>query len=697
MRALFFAARADWPRGRDDSVTTRAEAADGSDAFERSALEPQVAAWVSAIPAAAITIAAIVLLGPLLGRWLFPAPHMRFWPQMGEDPNPTQQARFLLSLAAPILLVAITLWLVRRVPRRLASVLRPVAIGTEVLAVVAAVVCFVAQRLQAPQTSTDNLAPVGRVVYFTLPSVVVAVAIAVAVSVGVRSAGVHRRAARWLAESRGRRRGALAAASVMTAVALLPAINSDRSITAAYEAVSYHLQFTYDETMAVVDGRSPLGNFASQYAALWPYGFALAMSIFGSGVLVFTVLVAALTGSMLLALYDVLRHLTRSSAASLALFLPLLATFGFRLHGPAVNRFSLINYFGVMPLRYAGPFLVAWLLTRHLDGARPRRIWPLFLAAGLVALNNVDFGVPALGATIAALVWTHRRRRERGLARALGEGIAGLTAALVLVNLLLLARTGSPADLSLLFRYARIFALGGFAMYPIQPLVGLDLVIFLTYVAAIGTATVRALRGHRDALTGLLAWSGTFGLGAGSYYVGHSISEVLIDTFPAWALSVTLLTLAIIRELGRVRRWPTPAELACLVGLGLLVCSLAQIPLPWQQIQRITASAPPSFSHPDAEFFVAQNAYVGESVLIIAPLGHRIAANLDLKDVEPYTGSRSIFTVEQLEQSLAALRASGGTRVFAERVNTYENYARVLQRRFKVGAEEERMRLWVAR
>jgi hypothetical protein len=450
--------------------------------------------------------------------------------------------------------------------------------------------------------------------------------------------------------------------------------------------------------MAVVNGRSPLGDFVSQYAALWPYGFALAMSLLGSSVLAFTSLVATLTGATLLALYDVLRRLTRSSAAALALFLPLLATFGFRIHGPAVNRFSIVTFFGVMPLRYAGPFLLAWLIARHLDGAWPRRVWPLFLAAGLVVLDNADFGLAALGATIAALVWTQRRSGGRDPRREALEALAGLAAALALVTVLLLARTGAAPHLSLLLRYARLFGLGGFALLPVKPLVGLDLVIFGTYVAAIGTATVRALRGERDALTGLLAWSGVFGLGAGSYYVGHSLSELLIDMFPAWSLAIVLLTLVTVRELARTLRRPSPGQLACLAGFGLLVCSLAQTPAPWSQVRRITAAAPGSFAEATGEYFVSQNAYLHESVLIVGLLGHRIAQTLHLHDVEPFTGSKSVFTVEQLHESLAALRAAGGKRVFVEVRNSYGNLALPLRRAgFRPVSEGEGLVLWLAR
>jgi hypothetical protein len=666
-------------------------------ARQRIALDPIHAAWLAAVPAAAIVVAAVVLLGPALGRLAFPAPTARFWPPVVEEgavrPEHTEQARYLIALTAPLVLAGLTLLLARGAPRALAPRAGALARVAEIATVALLAACFVAQRFQAQQTEGGETRPV---VYFTLASVAAALAIAAALTAAARSPRVRAGFRRRTAETRGRRVGALLVAIVVVAIALLPAINTDASIAQAYEAVIWHLEFTYDETVAVLDGRSPLGDFTTQYAALWPYVLAGGMSLLGDSLLVFTGLMAALTGASLLALFDVLRRVTRSSLAALLLFLPLLATFGFRLHGPAVNRFSLVNYFGVQPLRTAGPFLLAWLVARQLDGARPRRAWPLFLAGGLVVLNNTDFGLAALAATIAALAWTSPRPSRADLRRAALEALGGLLAAYALVAVLLLARTGSLPELGRLTRYARLYAIEGFSMLPIRPLFGVALALFLTHVAAVGVATVRALRSDPDRLlTGLLSWSGVFGLGAGAYYVGHSLSELVIYMLPMWALTVTLLTVTV---LAQAPARPRPAALACLVAFGLLVCSLAQLPAPWQQLQRIRSQNPPAFVRPPGQELVVGHTRPGEHVLIMAPLGHRIAKNLHLDNVAPYSDVRSILTQEQLDESLAALRAAGGTKVFVMTQWAWPGMIAALQRTHRLIAQYAGgMELWLPR
>jgi hypothetical protein len=635
---------------------------DAAELPRRSA--PAVAAWLAVLPSVAIVLLAMLLLGPPLEQLLAPSGEARFWPGIAwlVHPEPLEQARYVIALTGPLVLTAGTIFLVRRWHALSTPMAARAATAVEWLLAAGLALCLLHLRAVRLPRIYDQRGD--RVVYFTLPTLGVAAAIALATVILVRRPVVWGRLAHALRDSRWRVLAAMTLALLLTAITILPAIVTESSVLAANDEFIYHVRFVYDEATAVLDGRSPLGDFAAQYGSLWPYLVAATMGLLGASIGTFTTAMAVLTGTCLLAVFALLRRVTRSALVALALFLPLLATSAYRLHGSSAERFSLVNYFGTMPLRYAGPFLLAWLLARHLDGAWPRRAWPLFVAGGLVAINNGDFGIPALGALGAALLWCEPVTASR--LRMLGrEAVLGLAAAAAAVTLLLLLRTGEAPHPELLFRYARLFAADGFGMLPMRPLFGLSTIVFATFVATIGVATVRALERAPDRLlTGLLAWSGVFGLGAGSYYVGRSIPEVLTNLFPAWALAVTLLTIVVVRGLAaRAGRRPRGLELACLFAFGLLVCSLAQTPSPTTQLNRIASNGSRFFRHPPAEPFAAAHVPRGEPVAMLTELGHRVAFDLGLDDVTPYSGIESIQAEQQLDETLARLRAAGGTKV----------------------------------
>jgi hypothetical protein len=102
-----------------------------------------------------------------------------------------------------------------------------------------------------------------------------------------------------------------------------------------------------------------------------------------------------------------------------------------------------------------------------------------------------------------------------------------------------------------------------------------------------------------------------------------------------------------------------------LVGLGLAACSLAQTPTPWSQLRRLADDTPtPAFHRSSASRFIATRTSGGEQVAILNPAGHRIAYDLGLTNVSPYASTESIVTPRQLADTVGALRAAHGTKVF---------------------------------
>jgi len=650
------------------------------------AYDAATAAWVCAIPCAAVAVAAILVLGPPLGRLLEPARNPYTFLSDAGTPHrePTEHARYLIALGAPLLAALATAAAPRWLARVPARAVERIVLGTQ--AALGAVVAASIVAQYRDRFGSIYLGPGQQpftLRYFTPATLAVAALLAAAVAGRLRSARVRERAAAVLRDESRRRALALGAlAALATAVWMLHAVHSDLEIGNAPEDVRYHLGFTLDETFAVLNGRTPLVNFTAQYGSLWPFAIALPMVALGKTVLTFTSVLCTISALALLAVYGVLRRVTRSAAAALLLYLPLLATSLFHIDGPLWNRSSVGSYYASFPLRYALPFVVAWLTARRIDrGGGVRALWPLLTLAGIALLNNGDFGVAALGATVAALLWGAPRLDRRRVLQVAGAAAAGLATAAALVCALTLARAGALPQPARLVDYARTYAIGGFTLMPIPGVLGVHLLVYLTYVAAILAASVRALRGAGDrALTGMLAWAGVFGLGAGFYWVGRSHPIALEQQFPAWALALALLAVVAIRELSEPRlRRTAPAALLVLFGFGAMACSLAQTPTPWSQLQRLGAPFVATDEVPYADplapsrdprvrRFVAtladgRDRWVyrrGAPVAILLTTGHRVADAYGVVNVSPYTGIGSLETVQHVQAVVAALRAAGG-------------------------------------
>jgi 4-amino-4-deoxy-L-arabinose transferase-like glycosyltransferase len=121
----------------------------------------------------------------------------------------------------------------------------------------------------ARQADTTDPLGWGRRIYFTVPTIAAAALLAAALALLLLR---PRLGARLRALPCGpRARLACGALAVLaTALWLLPALNSDHSVASAPFLLVHHFEFSFDETMAVLDGRSPLVDMAT-HGALVPY------------------------------------------------------------------------------------------------------------------------------------------------------------------------------------------------------------------------------------------------------------------------------------------------------------------------------------------------------------------------------------------------------------------------------------------
>jgi hypothetical protein len=620
------------------------------------ALTPSQLAWVALVPCALATLATIVLLGPPLGHALF-APHGgdELWPREAVyvigRPEPVKHARYALSLLGPAALAAVVLVRGRRSP-----VLRPTSVRAIVAASQALTAAFVVAAVigQRDARFTDGTPSW---IVFGAATIAIGAALALALLLLPRAAPIARALHGWLRDTRSRRVASAAVATAITAMWLTIAIDSDRTI--ALSQVGTFTFWILDDPFAVLQGLTPLVDFHPVYAQLWPYPAALVLRAFGGAVLAYTLLMATASGLSLLAIYGLLRRVTRSAVAALALYLPFVAT-GFLFMAPTATTVHLTNaqMLNMWPMRYGGAYVLAWLTARQLDRAAPRRTWVLFLFGGVVAIDNVEFGSAAIAATLAALACAGALRSWRAAGRLAAHAAGGLLGALLLVALLTLAHSGRLPDFGLALEFPRLFGVVGLLSLP-MPLLGFHLVMYATFAAAIAVAAVRLARRDEDALlTGTLMWSGVFGLLAGSYFVGHSDFFKLGGLLSGWALALVLLVVVTARSLA-ARGWrrPSLAEAMVLVGFGVAICSLAETPTPWSQAQRLRhTTARDEYRFPEAAGFVAQRLGRGRRAILLIALGHRVAYDVGVRNVSPYSYMEAIVTRRQFQMVLDTAR-----------------------------------------
>jgi hypothetical protein len=196
----------------------------------------------------------------------------------------------------------------------------------------------------------------------------------------------------------------------------------------------------------------------------------------------------------------------------------------------------------------------------------------------------------------------------------------------------------------------------------------------LALVLALVCAARRSVRAGPGGPAGLalLGYSSVFGLGAASYYVGRSHPLVLIAIFCAWALCSATLTIEVLGRLPRIvdgglrTRMLYAIPAAALVGLSVLfTTTLSGADVVAGQPERLSAAdAPKIFAARDMRAFVRECTVPGESVMLMSPLGHWIAADAGLQNYFPYNQAASVVTRQQVSVVAAGLRKHDVTSVF---------------------------------
>jgi hypothetical protein len=645
---------------------------DGGPAQQRLLTRPSTltvaeVAWVALVPCAALAVLAIVVLGPPLGHLLFTHTSDSLWPPTWWETTgrqePAKQGRFLLAALAPLLLVGAILAGARRRPALPVPATRALVFASYGLVLGLVAIALLEQRpaFTSPeepiQTPVPAIFDLGRVVF-------AAACVALAVA-ALQHRALATRIARIARETPRRRLAALAFATAFAATWVLKAVTTDRL---GLGVISLNLPWTLNDSIAVLDGRTPLVDFHPIYAKLLPYVTAPVLAVFGTSAFVYTTFMALLSGLALIAVYATFRRVTRSSLLACALFVPFVATSDVRvpieLGVDAGRDASPMLLACLWPMRYGSAYLLVWLTARHLDGSRPHRPWLLFLVGGLLAIDNMEFGIAAVVATTAALLCAQPPSSLRSLRPLLLNAVAGVLAAVGLVVVITFAWSGQLPDFGLLLEWPRIFTTLGWFSMPLRTW-DLHLAVYATFVAAIAVAAVRLVRRADDALlTSMLAWSGVFGLLTGGYFVGRPDAIKLTTILSGWSFALSMLTVASVRAMAARGFRPTAPQLLVLFGFALSVSSLALLSPPQRELDRLREPAPESAYMASAKQFIGERTRPGEKVAVLVPMSFAITHELRLHNVAPYGFMNAIVTESQMTRLLRTLHRERVSKVF---------------------------------
>ncbi len=624
-------------------------------------------AWVVAIAGAIVLAVAYVLIAPELAK-LYPAANrdlFAVWQPLVQ-PEPREEARAILTLAAPLVIGGLVIAAGTREPGRRS--LDPLIASAQVLAAAMIVVAVLKQPRQSGFL-IDYFKPY----LLSVPNLVAGTLIGLLMTAATLrwSGRVPPAVSRAAARLRGAGRVALAFALLATAVFLLPAVVSDATVGNAGQLASGHIPVQAGDYFSAVNGRTPLVDYIASYANLLPLLLEPVLKSFHSSITSASIALVALSGVGLLAVFGVFREVTRGPWTALALYLPFLALalFPWNDNGPFRNFDA--NYYAILPGRLLGPFLLSWLCA--VSTRRRIPVWALFGFAGLVVLNNFEFGTAALLGLILALgvSWDRSGPLRDRVARIAIQGAAGLLAALLLVCAVVLLRTGELPDPTLLTYWNRIFLRDSYGLLA-MPSLGLHWALFATYAGALLMAAVRYVRDDPDrTLTAMLAFSGLFGLATGMYFVGRSSQFQLMLLFPAWGLALALVAWTALGALRknrgnreRLTRLLLPA-CAALIGFGLMISAIGRISPPWRQVDRLSKGGPGANDLLGAQAYVEASTHPGEHVLILGTtLDYRVADRAGVVNVSPLNGVTGLVSPAEADRALDQLSDEGGSEVF---------------------------------
>ena len=458
---------------------------------------------------------------------------------------------------------------------------------------------------------------------------------------------------------------------------VLPNVFTEADRSAWLTQTAYHIPFTMGEFAAVLNGRTPMVDFYSQYQNVLPLLLSPLLRWTGLSLFSFTLTMALLSVTGLLLLFSVLTRVVRSSWLALVLFLPMVA-FSFEPVETNVGGYvhNMFTYYAMGPLRFLGVFVLARLSLWYLERPSYSRLAQSAAIAGIVALNNLDFGLPALAAVLSCVVlFAPRFGRSTPAVRICMAVLTFLLTAGMAVVVYFVAvrlRAGAWPMVANLVLYQKTFAASGFAMVE-APQAGFYQTIFLILLLPVLVALFEVFSGsflesgRRARIEyGTLIYAGIAGLGVFTYYAGRSDPGALPVAFCPAAYALVLLVYRFGAGVipSRLSGGSTAPGLRIIPGVVVLTLfsltfpGVFNAPHPGAQLARLRRGlAKLPDPHQNAVEVIRRYVPPGKQTVIIAPDAHWLAMKAGVINRYPFSHSGSLLIRDQLGPVMNAIAA----------------------------------------
>lgn len=407
--------------------------------------------------------------------------------------------------------------------------------------------------------------------------------------------------------------------------------------------LAYNIPYGQAEFAAVANGATPRVDFFPQYMALINWLAIPVSSVWGSGLGPFMGTLAAVTGLAWLAVFGTLRLCAGSLGFGFGAFaLSLCALAGIAIpeqdwYGHIINPFT--NPAG-FPIRLVLPLIAMFVLA--LGHARESKKLQnmAVLTATMAAINNMDFGLPALLSVCLGNAW---HRKDRGL-RPLVSDAAIVLGTLLAYSLMCWLRAGDFPQWRHVFQFQSAFAADNFFGMVIKPH-GYYWLMLFTWGAAVQFGLKRDPSSAASrALQVSLMQLGVFSLLSMMYYVHRPHWEVLQLYFAQWILAIGLLFLAVRRSVFKL------LLLIALCSAGLLVTRAPNIKVQIERINSVSPEKPPT--QDEIARAISHDVQPGQKTMMIHPLGFEIMNRAGLRNYSPFAQHESILLMSQVELCL---------------------------------------------